>query len=52
MPFSEEKAAKAVKFIEGRCRHTKGDFARRYKCEITTVLNFDKHLEILRGDRP
>src|SRR5882724_8828784 len=29
MPFSEEKADKAVKFIEGRCRHTKGDFARR-----------------------
>jgi phage terminase large subunit-like protein len=27
MPFSEDKAAKAVGFIETRCRHTKGEFA-------------------------
>src|SRR3954470_13830147 len=32
MPFSEEKAMKAVRFIETRCRHTKGHFAgRRFK---------------------
>src|ERR1700704_3108532 len=27
MPFSEERAEKTVNFIQGRCRHTKGDFA-------------------------
>ncbi len=32
MPFSEEHAEKAVRFIEGRCRHTKGEYAgRRFK---------------------
>jgi phage terminase large subunit-like protein len=32
MPFSEERAEKTVNFIQGRCRHTKGDFAgHRFK---------------------
>jgi phage terminase large subunit-like protein len=32
MPFSEERAAKTVGFIQNRCRHTRGEYAgRRFK---------------------
>jgi phage terminase large subunit-like protein len=35
MPFSEEKAAKAVGFIQNRCRHTRGEYAgRRFKLAL------------------
>ena len=46
MPFSEERADRAVKFIEGYLRHSKGQFAGQPFREIFGRVNDDGNRQV------